>query len=162
MKKRIGIYAGSFDPLTLGHLDIIKRGLGLVDQLIIAVGTNIRKKYLFSGLDRIKMIQDSLKDLPCGERAVVKGFDDLLVDFAHREDATILVRGIRAFTDFDYEYQIALANQNLAPEIETIFLIASTDHIFINSSLVKEIAAFHGDISPYVPSAVQIAFKNKK
>ncbi len=161
MGRKIGIYAGSFDPLTLGHLDMIRRALALVDQLVVAVGRNIRKQYLFSSTERIKMIQTAVTELSGSDRIVVKGFNNLLVEFARQEGATVLIRGIRAFTDFDYEYQIALANQNIAPEIETIFLIASTDYIFINSSLVKEVAAFKGDISRYVPSSVQEAFQKR-
>ncbi|MBN2693251.1 pantetheine-phosphate adenylyltransferase [bacterium] len=160
--EKIAIYAGSFDPITIGHLDIIQRGVKLADSLIIAVGENVRKKYLFPLEKRVELIEKSVSELGLSQFVKVKPFDGLLVDFAQKESATILIRGLRAFTDFDYEYQLALANQDICGRIETIFLIAKKNNIAINSSLVKEIAYFDGDISKYVSKYVIDAFKEIK
>jgi pantetheine-phosphate adenylyltransferase len=159
-RPRKAIYAGSFDPLTLGHLDIIKRSLNIVDELIIGVGENIRKKYLFSLEDRISMIESSLLDND-NQNFKVTAFDGLLVDFAQKENATFIVRGIRGVTDFDYEFQMGMANQDLDEKIETIFLLPKRDYIFISSSTVKEVAYFKKDISRYVPNSVLKAFQDK-
>ena len=158
MKK--AIYAGSFDPLTLGHLDIIKRALKITDYLIIGVGENIRKKYLFSLQERINMINETLKSIPV-KNFEVKAFEGLLVDFAKKEKAQCIVRGLRALTDFDYEFQIGLTNKELNGDVETIFLLTSKENIFISSSMVKELAYFKKDISNYVPVSVLKAFENK-
>lgn len=160
--EKIAIYAGSFDPITIGHLDIIQRGVKLADSLIIAVGENVRKKYLFPLEKRVELIEKSVSELGLTQYVKVKPFDGLLVDFAQKENATILIRGLRAFTDFDYEYQLALANQDICGDIETVFLIAKKNNIAINSSLVKEIAYFNGDISKYVSKYVIEAFKEIK
>ncbi len=157
---KTAVYAGSFDPLTLGHLDIIKRSLNIVDKLIIGVGENIRKKYLFTLEERINMINLSLKDHN-NQNYEVKAFDGLLVDFANTENASFIVRGIRGVTDFDYEFQMGMANQDLNSDIETIFLLPKRDYIFVSSSTVKEIAYFKRDISKYVSLPVLNAFHKK-
>lgn len=157
---KVAVYAGSFDPLTLGHLDIIKRSLNLVDKLIIGVGENVRKKYLFTVQERINMINSSLKDYK-NQSFETKSFDGLLVDFANTENANFIVRGIRGVTDFDYEFQMGMANQDLNSDIETIFLLPKRDYIFISSSTVKEISYFKKDISKYVPAPVLKAFNQK-
>ncbi len=159
MKK--AIYAGSFDPVTVGHIDIIKRSLKVVDHLVIGVGDNIKKKYLFDAKTRLNLLKESLKDYIDMEKVTIKFFNNLLVDFAKEEDASILIRGIRAFSDFDYEYQIALTNQDLSKNIETIFLIARPEFIFVSSSTVKEIAHFKKDISKYVTKTVKEAIEEK-
>ena len=155
------IYAGSFDPVTVGHIDIIKRSLNVVDHLVIGVGDNIKKKYLFDAKTRLNLLKESLKDYVDMEKITIKFFNNLLVDFAKEEGASILIRGIRAFSDFDYEYQIALINQDLSENIETIFLIARPEFIFVSSSTVKEIAHFKKDISKYVTKKVQDAIEEK-
>lgn len=160
--KKIAIYAGSFDPITVGHLDIIERGVKLVDHLIVAVGENVRKKYLFSLEQRVEFIEKSVAEIGLSQFIEVKPFDGLVVDFAKKEGASVLIRGLRAFTDFDYEYQIALANQDICGEVETVFLIAKKNNIAVNSSLVKEISHFKGDISKYVSKHVIEAFSNLK
>ncbi len=157
---KVAIYAGSFDPLTLGHLDIIKRSLNIVDKLIIGVGENVRKKYLFTVQERINMINLSLKD-HSNQNFEIKAFNGLLVDFANTENASFIVRGIRGVTDFDYEFQMGMANQDLNSNIETLFLLPKRDYIFISSSTVKEISYFKKDISKYVPVPVLEAFNKK-
>ena len=159
--KRV-IYAGSFDPFTLGHLDIIKRSLGIADNLIIAVGENIRKKYLFSLDERIEMIKNTLKSENLLDNSFeVKAFDNLLVDFAEKEEATILIRGVRSLNDFDYEFQMGMTNQDLNSKVETVFLLPKKDYMFVSSSMVRELAFFKKDISKYVPTGIFKAFKNK-
>ena len=152
MKK--AVYAGSFDPVTYGHLDIIKRSLDIVDHLVIGIGNNVRKKYLFDKKKRASMLKEVLSEYVDLDRVTIKFFDKLLVDFAKDEGATLLIRGVRAFHDFGYEYQMALTNQDLSNEIETIFLIAKPKYIFISSSTVKELSHFNKDISKYVPKVV--------
>lgn len=155
------IYAGSFDPVTVGHIDIIKRSLNVVDHLVIGVGDNIKKRYLFDAKTRLNLLQESLKDCIDMEKVTIKFFNNLLVDFAKEEGASILIRGIRAFSDFDYEYQIALTNQDLSENIETVFLIARPEFIFVSSSTVKEIAHFKKDVSKYVTKIVKDAIEEK-
>lgn len=157
---KIGIYAGSFDPLTLGHLDIIIRSLKTVDKLIIGIGENIKKNYLFTTEERIEMINQTLTELNL-KNFEVKFFNSLLVDFAKKENATAIIRSLRNSSDFDFEYQIAMVNQDIAPEIETLFLVSNKNNLFISSSLVKEILHFKGDFSKYVPNSVNKALKTK-
>ena len=148
MKTKTAVYAGSFDPITLGHLNIAIRGASLVDKLIIAVGENPKKNYMFDLDTRIKLIQESTLDIPNIE---VTSFSGLLVDFCRTNEVGIILRGLRAATDFDFEFQIGLANMDMAPEIETVFLLAEPNNIFISSSLVKEIAFHGGNVQHYLP-----------
>ena len=148
MKQKTAVYAGSFDPITLGHLDIAKRGATLFDKLIIAVGENPKKKYTFGIDERIDLIADACKDVPNIE---VQAFSGLLVHFCIEKQASIILRGLRAATDFDFEFQIGLANMDMAPNIETVFLLSEPQNIFISSSLVKEIAFNGGNVSQYLP-----------
>jgi pantetheine-phosphate adenylyltransferase len=148
---KVGIYAGSFDPVTLGHLDVIERASRIVDRLVIGVLNNTNKKPSFSAEERVEFIQRVTKDIPNVE---VKTFDGLTVDFAKQEKARILVRGLRAVTDFEYELQIAQLNHKLDPKIDTIFLTTSVEYSYLSSSIVKEIAHFGGDISKLVPKEV--------
>ena len=149
---KVGIYAGSFDPVTLGHLDVIERASRIVDRLVIGVLNNTSKTPSFTAEERVEFIQRVTKDIPNVE---VKTFDGLTVDFAKQEKARILVRGLRAVTDFEYELQIAQLNHKLDPKIDTIFLTTSVEYSYLSSSIVKEIAHFGGDISKLVPKDVK-------
>ncbi len=148
---KVGIYAGSFDPITLGHLDIIKRASRITKKLIIAVLNNNAKKPAFSVEERLELIRKVTRDIPNVE---VMSFSGLTVDFAREQNANVLVRGLRAVTDFEYELQIAQLNHKLNPEVDTIFLTTSVEYSYLSSSIVKEIASYGGDISQFVPSEV--------
>lgn len=154
MTERIGIYPGTFDPITLGHADIIRRGSKLVDKLIIGVTTNPSKNPMFSTEERFAMVEREVKNLGL-DNVVVTGFNALLVKFAKKEGATVLIRGLRAVADFEYEYQMAGMNQQLDDDIETVFLMADVSLQPIASKLVKEIALFGGDITPFVSPDVR-------
>lgn len=155
---KIGIYPGSFDPVTFGHLDIIERGAKIVDKLIVGVLTNNAKTPLFSSEERVRMINNLTKHL---DNVEVKAFDGLTVDFAHAEGATVIVRGLRAVTDFEYELQLAQTNKVIAPDIDTIFLTTNLKYSYLSSSTVKEIASFGGDIHEFVSPEVQDRMKEK-
>ena len=150
--KRIGVYPGTFDPVTLGHMDIIRRGATLVDRLVIGVTTNASKTPMFSVEERLSMLRREVAYI--GGDIVGVTFDSLLMDFAEREGASVIVRGLRAVADFEYEYQMAGMNQQLNNRIETVFLMADVSLQPIASRLVKEIALYGGDISRFVPPAV--------
>ncbi len=152
MSVRTGVYPGTFDPVTLGHMDIIRRGAKLVDRLVIGVTTNPSKSPMFSVDERMAMVKREVADV-AGEIHVVS-FDSLLMDFAEREGAGIIVRGLRAVADFEYEYQMAGMNQQLNNRIETVFLMADVALQPIASRLVKEIAMFGGDIRKFVPPTI--------
>ena len=152
MTHRIGVYPGTFDPITLGHLDIVRRGAHLVDKLVIGVTTNPAKEPMFTIAERLEMVKREVADIP-GDIHVVE-FDSLLMDFAVREGASLILRGLRAVADFEYEYQMAGMNQQLNDRIETVFLMADVSLQPIASRLVKEIALYGGDISKFVPPAV--------
>lgn len=154
MAERIGIYPGTFDPITLGHADIIRRGSKLVDKLIIGVTTNPSKNPMFSTEERFRMVEREIAEMGLGN-VVVEGFNALLVKFAQRMGASVLIRGLRAVADFEYEYQMAGMNQQLDDDVETVFLMADVSLQPIASRLVKEIALFGGDISPFVSPAVR-------
>ena len=154
MKKRIGVYPGSFDPITLGHVDIIGRGAKLVDKLIIGITTNISKSPMFSIEERIEMVRREVSDVDCEIEIV--GFNALLMNFAKSQNASIILRGLRAVTDFEYEYQMTGMNQQLNADIETVFLMADVALQPIASKLVKEIAFYGGDIGKFVPPMVKI------
>jgi pantetheine-phosphate adenylyltransferase len=149
---RTGVYPGSFDPITLGHMDIIRRGAKLVDRLVIGVTTNPTKIPMFSVEERLEMVRREIDGI-AGDIRVVS-FDSLLMDFAEREGATMIVRGLRAVSDFEYEYQMAGMNQQLNDRVETVFLMADVSLQPIASRLVKEIALYGGDIGKFVSSAV--------
>lgn len=151
---RIGIYPGTFDPITLGHADIIRRGSKLVDKLIIGVTTNPSKNPMFSTEERFAMVEREVANLGL-ENVEVKGFNALLVKFARKERANVLIRGLRAVADFEYEYQMAGMNQQLDDDIETVFLMADVSLQPIASKLVKEIALFGGDVTPFVSAPVR-------
>jgi pantetheine-phosphate adenylyltransferase len=155
---RIGLYAGSFDPVTRGHEDVIRRSLGFVDRLVVAVATNIAKQPLLSIEERKRLITVSLDG---EDRVAVREFDGLLVDFARKVGATISIRGLRAVSDFEYEYQMALMNRHLLPSLETLFMVPSVDLTFISSSLVREIARFDGDLSSLVHPEVAASLRSR-
>ncbi|WP_157096712.1 pantetheine-phosphate adenylyltransferase [Tsuneonella dongtanensis] len=153
MARRIGIYPGTFDPITLGHMDIIERGAKLVDKLIIGVTTNMAKSPMFSDDERIEIVRREVA--PLGGDIEVIGFNSLLMDFASAQGAAVIIRGIRGVTDFEYEYQLTGMNRQLNDRIETIFLMADVALQPIASRLVKEIAMYGGDISKFVTPAVR-------
>ncbi|RJF90822.1 pantetheine-phosphate adenylyltransferase [Sphingomonas cavernae] len=153
MSERIGVYPGTFDPITLGHMDIIRRGAKLVDRLVVGVTTNPSKAPMFSLEERMHMVQREVAAI--GGEIHVVSFNSLLMDFAEREGASMIVRGLRAVADFEYEYQMAGMNQQLNDRIETVFLMADVSLQPIASRLVKEIALFGGNISRFVPAPVE-------
>ena len=151
MKNKIGIYPGTFDPLTYGHLDIIRRSLKIVDNLIIGIADNDNKKPLLSLDERKEIIQNDLKDLISdNENVFIKNVKGLLTDFAKSNEATCIIRGLRAVSDFEYEFQMTGMNYQLNPQIETIFLMTSDQKSFISSNLVKEVHRLGGDVSSFV------------
>ena len=154
MTTRIGVYPGTFDPITLGHMDIISRGVKLVDELIIGVTTNIAKTPMFSDAERIAMVEREVAGIGNAKIRVV-GFDSLLMDFAEAQGAQTVIRGIRGVTDFEYEYQLTGMNRQLNDRVETVFLMADVSLQPIASRLVKEIAVYGGDISRFVSPAVR-------
>jgi pantetheine-phosphate adenylyltransferase len=157
-KTRIGLYPGSFDPVTLGHLDIVKRAVKLVDHLVIGVTTSASKTALFSLDERVAMLEAEASKLAAGRATIaVRPFSTLLVKFAEEIGASVIIRGLRAVSDFEYEFQMVAMNQRLSAEIETVFLMADPRHQAIASRLVKEIAMLGGDISAFTTPAVAAA-----
>lgn len=159
---RIGLYAGSFDPITRGHEDLIRRSLGFVDRLVVAVATNVSKQPLFSVDERVGFIRAAVGDDP---RVDVRGFHGLLVDFAQEVGAQLAIRGLRAVSDFENEFQMALMNRHLRPTLETVFMVPSLDSTYISSSLVREVARFGGPVTglvhPVVANALRARFAER-
>ena len=147
----IAMYPGSFDPVTRGHLDIIKRSSRMFDTLIVAVLNNSAKTPLFTVKEREEMLRECCKDIP---NVKVMSFDGLTVNFAQQQHATVMVRGLRAVTDFEFEFQQALTNKSLCPQLETVFLTAKGENMFLSSSMVKEVCRLDGDISAFVPKEI--------
>ena len=152
------IYPGSFDPVTYGHLDIIIRSSALVDELIVGVLNNNAKTPLFSAEERVRMLKDAMKDI---ENVKVLPFEGLLIDFAKQMDACMVIRGLRAITDFENELKMAQTNHKLSPKVETVFLTTSLEHAYLSSTVVKEVACFGGDISQFVPKSVEKMIQEK-
>ena len=153
-KTRIGLYPGAFDPVTNGHIDIIRRACKLVDKLVIGVATNAEKTPLFSIPERVDMLKHECATLGAGTEIDVRPFDTLLMKYAESVGASLIVRGLRAVSDFEYEFQMVGMNQKLNPEIETVFLMADPAQQAVASRLVKEISRLGGDITPFVPPEV--------
>ena len=153
MKEKIAIYPGSFDPVTSGHLDIIRRSAGMFDKLIVAVMSNHRKMgtYAFSVEQRVEFIRKCTKDLP---NVVVDSSMGLLADYAREQDAIAIIKGLRAVSDFEDEFQQALINKKLNSEIETVFMAASSENMFLSSSVIKQVCMLGGDVTPFIPQEV--------
>ena len=152
------MYPGSFDPVTFGHLDIIRRAASMWDHLYVAVLNNTSKTPLFSAEERVEMIREQLADL---DNVTVCSFSGLTIDFAKQLGAHVIVRGLRAVTDFEYELQMAQTNRKMAPDIDTVFLCTSLEYAYLSSSITKEVASFEGDISAFVPEQVAVKIKEK-
>ncbi|MDD5686424.1 MAG: pantetheine-phosphate adenylyltransferase [Elusimicrobia bacterium] len=156
--KKIAVYPGTFDPATYGHLDIINRSAKIFDKLVVAVVSTSSKKSFFTAPERVSILKNTVKE----KNVVVESFDGLLVNFMKKKNARVIIRGLRAVSDFEYEFQMALTNRKLYPEIETMFLTPAEKWTYLSSTLVKEIALFGGDIKCFVPPIVVKMFKAKK
>lgn len=154
----LALYPGSFDPITYGHVNIIQRGLAVFDELIVAVAHNVRKQPLFTPEERMEMIRASVGDNP---RIRITTFQGLLVHYAESVGANIVLRGLRAVSDFEFEFQLAHMNRRLAPQLETIFMMTGEEHFYVASNLVREIAQFGGDVAPLVPPLVAAKLKER-
>jgi pantetheine-phosphate adenylyltransferase len=158
MEKRIAVYPGSFDPITNGHLDIILRGLDIFDQMIVAVAQNTNKKGLFTIEERLALIRETVKEYP---QVKVDAFSGLLVDYMARQGARIVLRGLRAVSDFENEFQLAQMNHMMNREMETLFMMTSASYGYLSSSIVKEVASMRGRVDAFVPPCVQTALARK-
>src|SRR3954447_20579843 len=157
--ENIAIYPGSFDPLTNGHVDIIQRGSRLFDRIVIAILLNIEKAPLFTVQERVEIAREVFRDYPNVE---VDTFDGLLVEYARRKRASVIVRGLRAISDFEYEMQMALMNRHLNPEVETVFMMPAEPYTYVSSRLVKEVVALGGSVTGLVPATVEARLREKK
>jgi len=155
------IYAGSFDPFTMGHLNILNRAAVMFEEVIVAIGTNTSKKALFSPEEKLEMIEEVVAERSSDNVRVILHADNLIVDLAEQEGAKVMVRGIRSVTDMEYEMNIASMNKTQAPDIESVFLMADEKYRFVSSSLIKEIAQFDGDVSEMVPDSIAERMKDK-
>ena len=161
MAEKIAVYPGTFDPMTLGHFDLIQRAAKLYDRLIVAIAaTSAKKGAMFDYRTRLKMIAEDVKKAGLGN-VEVKKLDTLLVDFCRREGAKVVIRGVRVYSDFEYEFQMALTNRRMAPEIETLFMMPSENLSYVTASTVREIASYGGDTAPFVTEAVQAQLLKK-
>lgn len=154
----IALYPGSFDPVTYGHLNLINRGLGLFDKLLVAVAKNVRKQALFTPEERMALIHESIGD---NQRVEVCAFDGLLVDYANQRGATCIVRGLRAVSDFEFEFQLAHMNRRLSAGLETVFMMTGEEHFYVSSQMVREVASFGGKVAGLVPPHVEHALQRK-
>lgn len=158
MKKRIAVYPGSFDPITFGHMDILMRGLELFDKVIVVVAYNIEKKGLFTVDERKDLIKKSLNG---NDNVIIDSFEGLLVDYVKKVNARFVIRGLRAMSDFEYEFQMASMNRNLNKDMDTLFMMTSKDYFFISSRTIKEVASFGGCVDGLVPPVVAERLKEK-
>lgn len=159
MAETTAVYPGTFDPMTRGHFDLIQRGAKLYDRLVVAVAaTSSKEGAMFTGEERVAMIREDVEKAAL-ENVEVKLLDTLLVDFCRREGAKVVIRGVRVYSDFEYEFQMALTNRRLAPEIETLFMMPSENLAYVTASTVREIARYGGDTAPFVTDAVQKRLK---
>lgn len=158
MPRKIAVYPGSFDPITFGHLDIINRTLRIFDKVIIAVARNSAKNSLFTIEERVDLIKEVIG---ANDRATVDTFDGLLVEYVLSQDATVIIRGLRAISDFEYEFQIAQMNRSISHEVETLFMMTSVPYGYLSSSIVKEVSSLDGPINGLVPPAVKTALDKK-
>lgn len=149
---KIAIYPGSFDPITYGHLNLIERGLKVFDKLVVAVARNVNKSALFSAEERMEMIREASADIRGVE---VDSFEGLLVEYARQRSAKVILRGLRAISDFEFEFQLAHMNRRLNPELETVFMMTGEDHFYVSSQLVREVASFGGAVTGLVPEHVE-------
>jgi pantetheine-phosphate adenylyltransferase len=156
--KNVAVYAGTFDPITFGHVNLIERALHVFDRVIVAIAASPKKQPLFTLPERVNMCEEVLKKHP---NIIVHGFETLLTDFAREHNANVILRGLRAVSDFDYEFQLASMNRRIAPEIETIFLMPDEHYSYISSRLVREIAALGGNVKDFVPANVLKALQDK-
>ncbi|MBR2920728.1 MAG: pantetheine-phosphate adenylyltransferase [Kiritimatiellae bacterium] len=162
MAEKIAVYPGTFDPMTKGHFDLIVRGAKLYDKLIVAVAaTSTKDKAMFSGEERLEMIRKDAEKAGL-DNVEVKILDTLLVDFCRREGARVVLRGVRVYSDFEYEFQMALINRRMAPEIETLFMMPSENLAYVTASTVREIASYGGDTAPFVTDVVQANLEKRK
>ncbi len=159
--KNSAIYPGSFDPLTNGHVDILERAALMFDKVIVTVAVNNKKSAVFSGEERVQLIEEAIKGKEWEERIEIEQFTGLLINFAREKKVNVLLRGVRQISDFEYEFRMALTNRRLAPEIDTIFLMPDEQLTFISATIVKEIAAWGGDLSSFVPAHVAHALRQK-
>jgi pantetheine-phosphate adenylyltransferase len=156
---RVAIYPGTFDPMTNGHLDIVERASLLMDRLIILVADNTTKQPIFSAAERVDLIREVVRGLPGHEHITVDSYRGLTVDYARRVGAQAMIRGLRAVTDFEWEFQLALINQKLAPEIETVCLMTAQEYSFLSASMVRELAQYGGDLDDLVPPQIAVALR---
>lgn len=152
------VYPGSFDPVTHGHVDIIRRAAKMFDRVVVAVGINMEKKPWFTVEERKELLRSATQEL---DNVEIMDFEGLLVDFAKSIDARVILKGLRAVSDFEYEFQMALTNSKLAPEIETVFLTTSAENMYLSSSIVKQVGILGGDISPFVPECIHDEIKTR-
>ena len=158
MEKQIAVYPGSFDPITYGHLDILHRGLALFDKVVVAIANNIEKKALFTIEERKDLIRQSING---NDNVIIDSFNGLLVQYVKDVGAPFVIRGLRAMSDFEYEFQMASMNRNLNPNMDTLFMMTSKDYFFVSSRTIKEVAEFGGSVDEFVPAAVALRLKEK-
>ena len=158
MSKTIAIYPGTFDPITLGHIDIIQRAAKLFDQVIITLAVNPVKEPMFNSAERKEMIEDAIKGMT---NVSVEQYDGLIIELARKRGATVIVRGLRAISDFEFEFQMALMNRHLAKEITTVFLMPNEKYTYLNSTIVRNVASFNGDVNKFVTNLVAEKLKSK-
>lgn len=160
-EKKIAVYPGSFDPFTNGHIDLVERASRIFDLVIVTVAVNSKKETLFTGDERVELIREAIKEKSWSKNVEVEQFTGLLVDYAEEKKATVLLRGVRQISDFEYEFQMALTNRRLSPRLDTLFLMPDENHAITSSSIVKEVARWGGNIGSFVPANIHKAILKK-